>query len=68
METKDDLVVDGYRFATLADAETARMDLKRIKNLENNMDYRKSQNALLLYHRALETREIGRASCRERVY
>ena len=58
METKDDLVVDGYRFATLADAETARMDLKRIKNLENNMDYRKSQNALLLYHRALETRVL----------
>lgn len=58
METKDDLVVDGYRFATLADAETARMDLKRIKNLENNMDYRKSQNALLLYHRALEMRVL----------
>ncbi|MCM1201781.1 MAG: hypothetical protein NC312_11160 [Bacteroides fragilis] len=56
METKDDLVVEGYRFATLADAETARMDLKRIKNLEDNLDYRKPQSALLLYNRALETK------------
>lgn len=58
MEMKDDLVVEGYHFATLADAETARQDIKRIKNLENNMDYRKPQNALLLYHRALETRVL----------
>lgn len=58
METKDDLVVDGYRFATLADAETARLDLKRIKNLEDNLDYRKPQNVLMLYHKALETRVL----------
>lgn len=58
METKDDLVVEGYRFATLADAETARLDLKRIKNLEDNLDYRKPQNALLLYNKALETRVL----------
>ncbi|MCI8358262.1 MAG: hypothetical protein HFI51_08985 [Lachnospiraceae bacterium] len=58
METKDELVVEGYRFATVADAETARMDLKRIKNLEDNLDYRKPQSALLLYHRALETRVL----------
>lgn len=58
METKDDLVVEGYRFATLADAETGRMDLKRIKNLEDNLDYRKPQNVLQIYHRALETRVL----------
>ena len=56
MGTKDDLVVEGYRFATLADAETARLDLKRIKNLEDNLDYRKPQNVLMLYNKALETR------------
>ena len=56
METKDDLVVEGYHFATMADAETARMDLKRIKNLEDNLDYRKPQNVLQIYHKALETR------------
>jgi len=58
METKDDLVVDGYRFATLADAETARLDRKRIKNLEDNLDYRKPQNVLLLYHKALDTKVL----------
>lgn len=56
METKDDLIVEGYRFATVADAETARQDAKRIRNLENNLDYKKPQSVLTLYHKALETR------------
>ena len=56
MDAKDDLVVEGYHFATLADAETARLDAKRIKNLENNIDYRNPQNVLMLYHKALDTR------------
>lgn len=56
MEMKDDLIVEGYHFATLADAETARLDAKRIKNLEDNLDYRKPQNVLMLYHKALDTR------------
>ena len=51
MEAKDDLVVGGYHFATLADAETARLDAKRIRNLEDNIDYRNPQNALMLYYR-----------------
>lgn len=55
METNDDLVVSGYRFATVADAETARLDAKRVKNLEDNLDYRKPQNVLILYHKALDT-------------
>ena len=56
METKDDLIVEGYRFATIADAETARMDAKRVKNLEDNLDYRKPQNVLMLYHKALDNK------------
>ncbi|MCM1145784.1 MAG: hypothetical protein NC407_13880 [Lachnoclostridium sp.] len=56
METKDDLVVEGYRFATMADAETARLDAKRIKNIEDNLDYKKPQNVLMLYHKALENK------------
>ncbi|MCM1386870.1 MAG: hypothetical protein NC231_06060 [Bacillus sp. (in: Bacteria)] len=56
METKDDLVVGGYHFATVADAETARLDAKRIQNLEDNLDYKKPQNVLMLYHKALDTR------------
>ena len=56
MSEKDDLVVGGYHFATIADAETARMDAKRIKNLEDNLDYKKPQNVLMLYNKALDTR------------
>ena len=56
MENKDDLVVEGYRFATIADAETARQDLRRIKNLHDNIDFRKPQNVLAVYNKALEQR------------
>lgn len=31
---EDDLVVGGYRFATIADAETARIEIKKVENLE----------------------------------
>lgn len=56
MEMNDGLIVEGYHFATSADAEAARLDAKRIKNLEDNLDYRKPQNVLMLYHKALDTR------------
>ncbi len=55
METNDDLVVGGYKFATVADSETARLDAKRVKNLEDNLDYRKPHNVLILYHKAIDT-------------
>lgn len=51
---EDDLVVGGYRFATIADAETARMEIKKVENLEERLDYRKPQNVLLVYNRALD--------------
>ncbi len=56
MDDKDDLIVGGYRFATLADAETARQDSKRVKNLEDNLDYRKPNSVLQIYHKALDTK------------
>lgn len=56
METKDDLIVDGYKFATLADAETARQDAKRIKTLEDNLNYKNPQSVLQIYHKALDTK------------
>lgn len=56
MEERDDLIVEGYRFATVADAETARQDVKRVKTLENNLDYKNPQNVLALYNKALETK------------
>lgn len=51
---EDDLVVGGYRFATVADAETARMEEKKVENLEQRLDYRRPQNVLLVYNRAVE--------------
>lgn len=53
---EDNLVVEGYRFATVADAETARMELKKIENLEQRLDYRRPQNVLLVYNRAVDNR------------
>ncbi len=53
---EEDLVVGGYRFATIADAETARMELKKVENLERGLDPRKPQNMLLVYNRALDNR------------
>lgn len=57
MEKREqELVVEGYRFATVADAETARMELKKIENLEQKLDYRRPQNVLLVYNRAVDNR------------
>ncbi|MDE7429622.1 MAG: hypothetical protein K2N00_10240, partial [Lachnospiraceae bacterium] len=53
---EEELVVGGYRFATIADAETARMELKKVENLERGLDPRKPQNMLLVYNRALDNR------------
>lgn len=53
---EEELVVGGYRFATVADAETARMELKKIENLQQHLDYRNPQNVLMIYNRAIENR------------
>ncbi len=55
-KNEDELIVGGYKFATVADAETARMEEKKIDNLEQHLDYRKPQNVLLVYNKAIETK------------
>ena len=55
-KNEDELVVGGYRFGTVADAETARMELKKIANVEQHLDYRKPQNVLLVYNKAIDNR------------
>lgn len=52
----EELIVGGYKFATVADAETARMEEKKIENLEQHLDYRKPQNVLLVYNKAIENK------------
>ena len=55
-KSEEDLIVCGYRFATVADAETARLEKKKIDNLEQHLDHRNPQNLLLVYNRAIENR------------
>lgn len=55
-KNEDDFIVGGYRFATIADAETARMEEKKVDNLERHLDYRQPQNVLLVYNKALDNK------------
>lgn len=55
---EEELVVGGYQFATVADAETARMEEKRIDNLERHLDYRRPQEVLLVYNKAIDTKSF----------
>ena len=55
-KNEDTLVVGGYRFGTVADAETARMELKKIAAIEKRLDYRNPQSVLLVYDKAIENR------------
>ena len=53
---EDELVVGGYRFGTIADAETARMEEKKIAAVEQHLDFRKPQNVLLVYNKAIDNK------------
>ncbi|MDE6847258.1 MAG: hypothetical protein K2J99_16045 [Lachnospiraceae bacterium] len=55
-KNEDELIVGGYRFGTVADAETARMEQKKIANVEQHLDYHKPQNVLLVYNKAIDNR------------
>ena len=55
-KNEDELVVGGYRFGTVADAETARMEEKKIAAVEQHLDYRKPQNVLLVYNKAIDNK------------
>ena len=55
-KNEGELVVEGYRFATIADAETARMEKKKIDNLEQHLDFQNVQNIMLVYNKAIDNR------------
>lgn len=55
-KNNEELIVGGYKFATVADAETARMEEKKVENLEKHLDYRNPQNVLLVYNKAIENK------------
>lgn len=56
MNDKSELIVSGYCFGTAEDAETARQELKKIEYLEEHMDYKRLENMLLVYNKAVEGR------------
>lgn len=53
---EEELIVGGYRFGTVADAETARMEQKKIASVEQHLDYHKPQSVLLVYNKAIDNR------------
>lgn len=53
---EEELIVGGYKFGTVADAETARMEQKKIASVEQHLDYHKPQNVLLVYNKAIDNR------------
>ena len=55
-KNEGELVVGGYRFGTVADAETARIEIKKIAAVEQHLDYRKLQNVLLVYNKAIDNK------------
>ena len=52
----NELIVDGYIFGTMADADLAREESERIKYLDDNMNYANIPKVLQLYNRALDTK------------
>ncbi len=55
-ESKDDLTVGGYVFATHTDAEIARNEIKRIAYIEQKMDMTNMNVITGIYKKALESR------------
>lgn len=53
---EEELVVGGYRFGTIADAETARIEERKVASLDEHLDYHNPQNVLLVYNKALDNR------------
>lgn len=53
---EEELVVGGYRFGTVADAETARMEQKKVVSVEQHLDYHNPQNVLLVYNKAIDNK------------
>ena len=55
-KNEGELVVGGSRFGTVADAETARLELKKIANVQKHLDYNKPQDVLMVYNKAIDNK------------
>ena len=54
--TTDNLIVGGFRFASEADAQKARMDESKIKLLESRVKASKTSDIKAVYDKALENK------------
>lgn len=53
---KEELIVEGYRFGDLADADQARLELEKIRALEGRLDYHNEEMVISVYNRAVMNR------------
>lgn len=53
---REELIVEGYRFANMEDADLARLELEKIRALEGRMDYQNGEMVLGVYNRAIMNR------------
>lgn len=56
MADKTDLAVEGFQFGTENDAQLARAEALRIKNLEGRLDYNNTNMIYAVYKKAVENR------------
>lgn len=53
---REELVVEGYRFANMEDADLARLELEKIRAIESRLDYQNGEMVLSVYNRAVMNR------------
>ncbi|MBD5480918.1 MAG: hypothetical protein HDR15_00075 [Lachnospiraceae bacterium] len=53
---REELVVEGYRFANMEDADLARLELEKIRAVESRLDYQNGEMVLSVYNRAVMNR------------
>ncbi len=56
MGNSEDLIVNGFRFGSLADAETAREEEKKIKYIAERMNYEDPVSVLVIYNKMIMNR------------
>lgn len=54
MDSRSNLIVDGYMFGSIKDAETANEELQKIRYLENNANYQNPRKMQMLYDKIID--------------
>lgn len=54
MDSRNNLIVDGYMFGSIKDAEVANEELQKIRYLENNANYQNPKKMKMLYDKIID--------------